>query len=202
MKRGIFKPPVDAEGTSSAATHTTPPPPPAEAPSVPLPPPEPRAPSPQRASTEAETGDLAVLLGWQAYWLLELPRAWTLSCRHESGRTFRITTSRTTYELCRRQGLAVLHGEEWLAMLKAAGQGRACLAVGQWLTPSMPPPDLDQPFDLPPQPLRAALGGDWDLLEHPMQHLTTRQVLTWFGCVAQTLDQPMSSPSVQQEGLL
>lgn len=184
MKRGVIAPPVRLQEPPKAAPVVAPIAPAAR-------PPRPVEPQPE--------GDLAVLLSWPAALLLELPRAWTLGCEHESGRLFVVTTSKTTFEEARSAALPAAHGDDWRAMAIAAGQRRACLAVAQWLVPSIPPPIVGEPPDLPPQPLRDALGAPWPLELAPLEQLSVRAVLEHFACRARTLDQPLSLPNVQEQ---
>lgn len=140
-----------------------------------------------------QPSELRVLERWPARLLLELPAGWTLLCSHEQGRRFLVTTRQSVYAAARRRGESVMHGEHWLALLEAAGQQRACLALGQWLTPSFPPPRLHGPFDLPPQPLLRALGPQLEL--EPVRELSVREVLAHFGAVLEQLDPDGSPPS-------
>lgn len=151
-------------------------------------------------AVDAYAGELAAVVEWPAAWLVELPAAFTLLVEHrDSRRRFLVTTSRTRYTAARQAGDPVAHGDEWLALAKAAAEGRACLAVGQWLVPSFPPPARPEPPDwtLPPQPLMRALGGDGpspgdgDWL--PSSPATVAGVLEHFGLRALALDPPLEA---------
>jgi hypothetical protein len=68
-----------------------------------------------------------------------LPDPCTLVCRaadlNGKLQTFWVTTSREHHSAARRSFLPALHGHEWTALVIAAADARATLALSQWLTP-------------------------------------------------------------------
>lgn len=133
------------------------------------------------------------MLAWPAVWLAELPAAWSLLCEHASGRRWVVTTSQHNYTRRRSHGLAVMHGDEWLALCVAAAQGRATLAVGQWLVPTMPPPPprVAPDWTVPPQALARLLGPAEAQLGQPGQlGQRVADVLAHFRARAIALDPP------------
>ena len=134
-----------------------------------------------------------VVRSWPADWLLTLALDFECMC---DGRRFGVTTRSATHAAARAAGIKVVGPNAWRALATAAAEGRAALALSQWLVPALPPPRPPTPPDwtLAPQALLAHLGpADDDL--RPARGLTVGATLAHFGAELVALDWTPAAPS-------
>lgn len=144
--------------------------------------------------------ELACIHRLPALWLPRLPASATLVCWHPGlEQTLWVTTSREHYEAATAARVPVLHGDHWRSLTQATEEGKARLAVEQWLITRMPFSPVRESWLMHGtlESLIGPLERGRDLRDYPHQdlplahsHVTIGAVLEHFGLELQAIDPP------------